>query len=173
MNETATYIKLKNKPKDNFPSWLIVHHSAASELQTVQSIENYHLSLGWEGVGYQYLITNTGQVWLGRPEHYHGAHVSEQSMNTKSIGICLIGNFDVTMPTQAQIDALKSLLKSKMTQYNIQPSQVVPHRHFATYKSCYGNLLANDWVLNILSSSSSEVDILKKKLEDIKNIIES
>jgi N-acetylmuramoyl-L-alanine amidase len=85
-----------------------VHHSAASEDQTVQSIENYHLSLGWEGVGYQYLITKTGEVWLGRPEHYHGAHVAEQSMNTKSIGICMIGDFDKKLPTDVQISGSRN-----------------------------------------------------------------
>src|SRR3990167_6563556 len=149
MNETTTYIKLKSKLKDNFPEWIFVHHSAASEDQTVESIENYHLSKGWEGVGYQYLITKTGEVWKGRPEHYHGSHV--QGYNTKSIGICLIGHFDFKMPTEAQIASLRGLLEDLVARYAIKPENIAPHRKFSS-KSCYGKLLEDDWARKLLTS---------------------
>ena len=151
--ETQTYLKLKNKPKDNFPEMIIVHHSAASENQTVKSIEDYHLSLGWEGVGYQYLITKLGEVWKGRPEHYHGSHCKEQSMNTKSIGICLIGDFDKKLPTEAQKNTLITLMNDIIKRYPIK--DIVPHRHFLgnpPYKTCFGSLLKNTWAKDLISN---------------------
>jgi len=157
--ETNTFKKLKNKKQDNYPEYLIVHHSMASENQTVQSIENYHLDLGWEGVGYQYLINFLGEIWKGRPEYYHGAHCKEQGMNTKSIGICLIGNFDKKLPTEAQIISLKALMKDIQARYNIPNNKIVPHRHFAPYKTCYGSRLADDWAGDLI-----ELSIKKKEM---------
>lgn len=161
MQETKTYIKLKDKPQDNFPEWIFVHHSAASEDQSVVSIENYHLSLGWEGIGYQYLITKTGEVYKGRPEHYHGSHV--EGYNTKSIGICLIGHFDFKMPTEAQIASLRGLLEDLTSRYTIQPENIAPHRKFSP-KSCYGKLLSDDWARNLLRPPN--VEKVKQLLEE-------
>ena len=108
INETSTYIKFKDKPKDNFPEMIVVHHSGGTNADpladtsnhTAQIMEAYHLSLEWEGLGYQYVIHKDGEIWAGRPEQYHGAHTT--GYNKKSIGICLAGNFDATLPTLAQ-----------------------------------------------------------------------
>lgn len=173
--ETKTYVKFKNSPKDNSPEYLVVHHSAASENQSVESIENYHLSLGWEGVGYHYLITNTGEVWRGRPEHYHGAHVKEQNINFKSIGICLIGDFDKKLPTGAQISALKTLLLDLQARYSIPNTKIVPHRHFLgnpPYKNCFGSLLKDDWAKNLVENQPVVgKEIILKRLDELTKLV--
>lgn len=175
--ETNTYLKLKNKPQDNFPQFIVVHHSAATENQSVQSIENYHLSLGWEGVGYQFLIDKFGVVWKGRPEHYHGAHVGEKDIdgkkiNDKSIGICVIGDFDKKLPTQEQVSALKTLLNELRLRYSIPLEKIVPHRHFLgnpPYKSCFGSLLKDGWARNLVATlvPVNSKEIILKRLEEI------
>jgi N-acetyl-anhydromuramyl-L-alanine amidase AmpD len=159
--ETQTYIRLKNKPQDNYPEFIVLHHSAATEDQTVQSIENYHLSLGWEGVGYQYLINKAGQVWKGRPELYHGAHVSEQGMNKKSIGICVIGDFDKKLPTNAQVVSLTTLLKDIITRY--PKIQIKYHRDFNP-KSCPGKNIPNDWAVNLLKVAEEDTVKVPRRL---------
>ena len=65
-------------------------------------------------------------------------------MNYSSIGICLTGNFDVELPTDAQIKSLQELINKKQGEYRIPNSKVVPHRVYATYKTCWGSLLPND-----------------------------
>ena len=169
MKETNTYLKLKNKPQDNFPEYIVVHHSAASEDQTVKSIEDYHLSLGWEGVGYQYLIEKDGTIWKGRPELYHGAHVAEEHINFKSTGICVIGNFDVKLPTKEQEEASKRLVASIVAHYSIPLNKIVSHRYFLgipPYKSCYGKNLPDDWARKLVEVSEPDYK------EKIKNIIQ-
>lgn len=153
MIETNTYKKFKNSKQDNYPTKIIVHHSASPHTQSVEVIENYHLSLGWEGVGYHYLITWEGEVWKGRPEHYHGAHCKGQ--NNNSIGICLIGNFSQETPSNAQIDALRGLLDDICSRYSI--SKIEPHRAYAN-KDCYGTNLADDWASKLLDSSLTEIE---------------
>ena len=156
MNETKTYLKFKNSPKDNIPEYLIVHHSGGTDANpledtshhTANIMESYHLSKGWEGLGYHYVIHKNGDIWKGRPEHYHAAHTV--GYNNKSIGICLAGNFDATLPTKEQEKSLTTLLKELQTKYNIPSDKIVPHRKFAT-KSCFGNKLKDDWARNLLT----------------------
>jgi hypothetical protein len=137
------------------PSWIIVHHSLTPRDlaigQTEASIERNHKSrgfpissLGWH-VGYQYMIYGDGTVKQYRREDEEGAHCKEQMMNFRSVGICLIGNFDKEMPSDAQKYALQSLLRRLVATYAIPLAQIVPHRHFASYKSCYGRNLADNW----------------------------
>lgn len=173
MKETKTYIKFKDTPKVNNPEWLVVHHTAASEDQTVESIENYHLSLGWQGIGYHYIITKTGEIWKGRPEQMEGSHTKEQGMNKKSVSICLVGDFDKKIPTEAQKSSLRLILSELMAKYSIPLGRIVPHRFFLgnpPYKSCFGNLLSDSWARDLVSTPIIDKEKIKveiKKLVDL------
>lgn len=159
--ETNTYKGLKDRPQNNFPKWLIVHHTGGGDNNpfmttshhTAKSVENYHLAKGWDGIGYHYFIELDGTTYKGRPEHVNGAHCKEEKMNFNSLGICLAGNFDVEDPSGAQVNSLKELLKELSAKYNISKDKIVPHRYYATYKSCYGNRLSDKWAQNLLSTN--------------------
>src|SRR3990167_9656144 len=181
MNETETYKKLKNKPKDNNVEWLIIHHSGGTNANpltdtsnhTAQMMEAWHLLKGWEGLGYHYVIHKDGAIWAGRPEHRNGAHTV--GYNERSIGICMSGNFDLTRPTLPQINSLKSLLIDLTKRYNLNPIKIVPHRLFAT-KTCYGKNLTNDWARNLLDIKLDEkLDAIceteKKEINSLKKVI--
>lgn len=183
MKETNTYIKLKNKPQDNFPQYYVIHCTGGSKTNpladtsnhTANGMEKGHLALGWEGLGYQYAIHKDGEIWKGRPEHYHGAHVSQQNINFKSIGICLVGNFDATLPTKEQEDSLKKLILDLQTRYGKLP--IVPHRYFLgtpPTKSCYGKLLADDYARNLVEfQPETPKSIILKRLNELTQLVES
>ncbi len=175
MTETATYLKFKDAKQDNFPAFLIVHHTGGdngldTSNQTAKIVEDYHLSLGWEGIGYHYYVAKDGSVAKGRPETYHGAHVKEADMNRKSVGICLAGNFDVTMPTSAQVEALRGLLVDVGARYGITPDRILPHRHYALnpdgtpYKSCYGSRLGETWARDLVTSATPKQKTSKEEI---------
>jgi len=169
--ETKTYQKLKSKKQDNLPEIIIVHHSgglsanslADTSNQTAQDMEKWHLSLGWEGLGYHYVIHKNGDMWKGRPEQYHGAHCTTH--NYKSIGVCLAGNFDLTLPTKEQENSLAQLLKDIMTRYSITKDEIYPHRRFAN-KTCYGKNLSNSWAKELLEKEEM-VTIPRRLLEQL------
>jgi N-acetylmuramoyl-L-alanine amidase len=171
MNKTNTYIRLEGKEKNNFPSIIIVHHSGGTDKyplmdtsnHTAKDMESWHLSLGWEGLGYHYVIHKNGDVWFGRPEHRNGAHCIGH--NTDSIGICLSGNFDLTLPTKEQESSLRKLLISLMERYNITKDKIVPHRKYAN-KTCYGKNLKDDWASNLTVVNTEEFIKIPKKLAD-------
>jgi hypothetical protein len=68
--ETKTYKKLKDWATNNKPEYLIVHHSGGTDAypladtshHTAQIMESWHLSKGWDGLGYQYVIHKDGEV---------------------------------------------------------------------------------------------------------------
>lgn len=134
----------------NTPEYLIVHHTGGTDanpladtsLHTFETVRKWHLSKGWEDIGYHFYIEKDGALKAGRAETYHGAHTI--GYNQKSLGICLAGNFDATIPTKKQIDTLAVLLRSLALKYNIPKEKIVPHRAFAK-KTCYGGNLADDW----------------------------
>lgn len=153
--DTGTYRSLKNLKKNNVPKWILVHHTGGTDddpladtsHHTAKTIENWHLQKGWDGLGYHFVIEKTGKIYAGRPEHRNGAHA--KGYNTKSIGICLSGNFDATVPTEEQKQSLRFLLANMSEKYNIKRDNIVPHRTFAN-KTCYGKKLGDTWARDLL-----------------------
>jgi len=149
---------------DNFPTEIILHHSA-SLVDNFNSIQSYHITDPghlWENIGYHWIIERGGALKQGRPENYHGAHVKEGNVNKHSIGICLCGDIDKKLPDEGQIATLRNLLYRISKQYNISPDKVYPHRHYALnasgkpYKSCFGSLLKDDFGSKLLSEELSK-----------------
>lgn len=167
-----TFQQMQNSPKNNLPEYIIVHHSAARADQTFKSIQDYHVSLGWENFGYHWCITKDGTLISGRPEHYYGSHCKEESMNTKSVGVLVVGDFDNNLPTKEQETTLKTLLKDIQVRYNIPKEKIVPHRHFLgnpPYKTCYGKLLSDTWAKDLISKPIVNKEDIKKQIISLLN----
>lgn len=93
---------------------IILHHAEASSA-SVEEINRWHLERGWTGIGYHFYIRKDGKVYSGRPEWAVGAHA--QGHNSRAVGICCEGSYmKETMP-QAQLDALKELIRAEMAKY--------------------------------------------------------
>ena len=148
----------------NTPIYLIVHHTGGSDADPLNDSSNFTFkqcdalhkakwnfrsSLGFY-VGYHYYIEKDGTLYQARADTDEGAHTV--GYNLKSIGICMAGNFDATMPTEPQKSTLKKLLLQKTAQYNIPAINVLPHRKFAI-KTCYGKLLADEWAQDLIKQS--------------------
>jgi N-acetylmuramoyl-L-alanine amidase len=141
----------------NKPEYIIVHHTGGTDADpladtsyhTLEIVDAYHKSLGWNGIGYNWFVEKTGLLRKGRDEKLTGAHTI--GYNNKSIGICLAGNFDATFPTTKQIETLKKLLEDKSLEYGITIDKIVPHRKFAK-KTCYGVNLSDTWASDLLKN---------------------
>lgn len=92
---------------------LIVHHTAGATTQTPLAIDAEHRAIGDAMVAYNYIITQDGTVYDGRPLCYVPA--AAYGRNAQSINVCLVGNFQsddagyTGPPTSAQIQSLCQL----------------------------------------------------------------
>lgn len=124
------------KPEKGKRDWrhIVIHHTASSR-DSVESINQAHLKRGWEGVGYHFVIGNGNGMADGEIEptfrwktQMHGAHAGNEEYNQHGIGICLVGNFEDTHPSAAQLAAVKRLVGVLKTQYEIKSANVVGHK---------------------------------------------
>lgn len=163
----------------NKPTVVITHHTGGTDANpladtshhTVAIINETHKSkwadfvssLGYH-VGYHYVIEKDGKVTQCRKENEEGAHTI--GMNNKSIGVCFAGNFDATMPTEAQLNAWYKLYDSIRSRYGRIPT--FPHRKYAT-KSCHGKLLLDDYftVEKQISNLNTKIAQLRALLANI------
>ena len=174
-----TLEQMKQSPRNNFPEVIVVHHTGGTNAnplldtsnQTFKIIQDYHISLGWENIGYHWVIEKNGKVVEGRPEHYYGAHTKEQDMNTKSIGTCLVGNFDATLPTKEQENALVGLIRAIQGRYpNITNDKIVPHRKYAN-KTCFGKLLPNNYAQTLLATPPDPKDKIREAIAILQSLV--
>jgi len=99
-------------------------------------------------IGYQYFISYDGIIHQGRLDTEESAHTVDPNRlgfwNKNSIGICLQGNTEKTLPTEAQLKSLKVLLEYKMKEYGISTDHIKMHCEIVS-TACPGRNLIK-WV---------------------------
>ena len=120
---------------------IVIHHSG-EPAGDLESMNRLHLSMGYKGLGYHFLIGNgnglgDGVIQMGYrwSDQLPGAHVagpSGQLHNQASIGICLIGNGDRRPFTESQMSSLTNLIQRLQRELRIPPEQVYLHRELAS-----------------------------------------
>jgi hypothetical protein len=115
----------------------VVHHTAGTNAYTpaeapaiVRGIEVYHVQgNGWNDIGYNFLVDRYGTVYEGRgggmTRNVIGAHAL--GFNAGTVGVSLIGNFDVQTPPAAMQDALVRLLAWRLDIAHIDPLSTVAY----------------------------------------------
>ena len=129
---------------------IIMHHSLTKDGDTVSwtAIRRYHTKINhWNDIGYHWgieYINGTYEVLMGRSCVMEGAHCRQGGMNRTSIGICLVGNFDLEPPPDKQWRRAVKLVKWLKSIYHIPAANVQGHREYAPYKTCPGKLFDMD-----------------------------
>ncbi len=62
----------------------IVIHNSDSKIGNAETIHEWHLDRGWDGIGYHYVINTDGSEERGRPEYWSGAHVKAYNKDSDS-----------------------------------------------------------------------------------------
>lgn len=113
---------------------IVNHHTGAEEKNAAQ-VRQYHLSLGWRDVGYNYLIERDGRLVIGRSLEIKGAHCVE--LNHCAIGVCMIGNMNNHPPTPEQYATWLDLLPTLSKRFGISTKDILGHRE-ASPTACPG-----------------------------------
>ncbi len=116
---------------------IVIHHTKIANM-TVASIHDLHLRNGWAGIGYHKVILPDGTVADGRPEYAIGAHAL--GANSHSVGISLVGDFDVSLPSPGQMAALIGLTAELAGKYGVNAANIVGHRDVYKDTTCPGRI---------------------------------
>lgn len=106
---------------------IVIHVTDANH--TVEQIDRYHRSLGWDGCGYHFVVEKNGDVIQCRDLTQVGAHVL--GANTSSAGVAWIG---VDEPTKEQYESLLVITAAIMMETGTMLQRVKGHRDFSTAK---------------------------------------
>ncbi|MFA4988259.1 MAG: N-acetylmuramoyl-L-alanine amidase [Candidatus Omnitrophota bacterium] len=114
--------------------YIIIHHSATDEGNSL-AFDKAHQRRGWSGLGYHFVIDNgtkgkkDGQIevsprWLKQKD---GSHCRAAGMNSRAIGICLVGNFNNERPSAKQMESLVFLVNKLKKYYKIPSRRILGH----------------------------------------------
>ena len=147
MKIIETNLQFKDMSTRNSTERIILHHADAKNC-SAEDIHRWHLSNGWAGAGYHFLVRKDGKVYRLRPEDKVGAHA--YGSNNNSIGICFEGDYmQEDMPTE-QVKAGQELVAYLKNKYGI--STVQAHRDVCA-TSCPGNKFPFDEIANFEPSN--------------------
>jgi len=124
------------------PTHIIIHHSLTDDSRSVSwgAIRWYHMhSMGWNDIGYHLGLELVGEYYeilMGRQLDEVGAHTI--GMNDCSVGICVIGNYDLERVPEAAMVKLIHVTRSLQRIFDIPTENVKRHSDYAGYKTCPG-----------------------------------
>jgi len=109
-----------------------------------KDVHSWHISRGWSGVGYHYIIRRDGTIEIGRDQDLVGAHVKGNNKNTigvayaggaKRIGRELVSDYDKETPEQRR--SLIALTHHLAEVNGISTRKILGHNEYPdVHKSC-------------------------------------
>ena len=134
------------------PTHIVIHHTVTPQTQELSkaalSINASHKQRGFPKsslgfyIGYHYLIAYDGNYAQYRRTDEVGSHCSAQNMNSKSIGVSLLGNFQNDKLEGKQLESLVKLLKVLVETNKIPRENLGYHRMYGS-TACPGTNVIN------------------------------
>ncbi len=97
---------LRNKESIDF---LVIHHSGVNADSSAETIAAYHVERnGWPGIGYSFVVRWDGSIEYASDILRCSYHVA--SRNVECLGLCLPGNWNDDVPSDAQLGGALELV---------------------------------------------------------------
>ena len=115
---------------------IVLHHSGTGNGNATIFDRWHREGNDWDGVGYDFVIGNGTDSGDGEVEitfrwrqQRTGAHCKtpDNWANESAVGICLVGNFNQTVPTSQQMQSLVKLIRFLQRRYGISKSRIYGH----------------------------------------------
>ncbi len=103
---------------------IILHHTATGPDVSVERIAQFQVNnRGLPGIAYHYCVTDQGLVYQTQPLEVVSQHAGSTN-SSDSVGLCLIGNFTETPPSQNQLDATAKVLAFLLTELRLTVNHI-------------------------------------------------
>ena len=128
---------------------VVIHHSGVQNgpkgSAAVKAFERHHMGKGWDGVGYNWLVDETGTIFEGRGWDNRGA--GTKGWNSRSISVCFTG-WGGNKPHDYALRALQTVVDAAEYHF-VKGLWVSTHRKKSRdgYTTCPEKWLG-DWVEN-------------------------
>nr|XP_013189609.1 unnamed protein product [Amyelois transitella] len=127
--------------------YVVIHHtyipgacnSTEQCKQSMRSMQNYHQSLDWGDIGYNFAVGGDGGAYEGRGWDTLGIHTGKA--NNYSIGICLIGDFRTELPPPQQLMTTRALIREGVSRGKISPDYKLVGHNQVMQTECPGGAL--------------------------------
>jgi hypothetical protein len=120
------------------PRKVVLHHTGAPWYgqppieEYIRRIQAFHVGpeREWEDVAYHFLIDQQGSVWAGRPPGVRG-NPSVYYDAAGLVTICLVGDYDLQLPSEAQLQAASRTAAWLIRRYRLAGDVLSSHRTHA------------------------------------------
>ncbi|XP_047999054.1 peptidoglycan-recognition protein LB-like [Leguminivora glycinivorella] len=130
--------------------YVVIHHTyipgACNTTEqcsaSMRGMQEYHKSLGWGDIGYNFAVGSDGGAYEGRGWDTMGIHAGRA--NSHSLGIVLIGDWRVNLPPPTQLATTKALIAKGLKDGVISPQyRLIGHSQVMSTECPGGALLAH------------------------------
>ena len=113
---------------------LVIHHTASTReiddpMQAIKNIHEYHANgKNWGDIGYHYIISPDGKIFEGRAGGAGVIGGHSYNVNKVSIGVALMGNYQVDQVPSETMRSLAMLLEKLSNAYDLDPLGKVTYK---------------------------------------------
>jgi hypothetical protein len=156
-------VEVKKKEVVKEVKWkgITLHHSLSQDGDSLnwRAIRRYHIGKGWEDVGYHFGIEKVQgevEVLVGRPLFMDGAHT--KGSNEDTIGICIVGNYNVQDLERCVVDKLIQLCAGLCYTLDIHWDEVMGHKERDKNRTCPGDFFNLSEIRNLVREKLNELN---------------
>lgn len=103
--------------------YIVISHTGAHPRLSMERIAETHIQYGYPGIVYDFVVDINGQVY--KVTNLEEVAQPDQVWSEQGVNICLTGNFSVTAPPLAQLDAAGRLCAWLAQNLGLSPESIV------------------------------------------------
>ena len=125
---------------------VVIHHSDTTS-GSPEAYARYHVQKrGWPGIGYHFVVQPSGKIYQTNKLETISYHAKGQ--NTRSVGICMTGDFDKQVLSADQLTSCVELIRYLNRRFD-RDLAIAGHNQFSE-KSCPGNNVDVDLIRELV-----------------------
>jgi N-acetyl-anhydromuramyl-L-alanine amidase AmpD len=152
---------------------IVLHHSGGTptasstdvtgeqRFEVIKKDQHAHaVKQGWGEnyvMDYHFVVGQTGVVFKGQPIEQVAFHCANYQTNLTSLGICFLGDFEITKPTDAQIKAGINKIAELVNYFGVAIDHIKKHNDFIA-TDCPGKNFPFDTMISEVKKMVSKED---------------
>lgn len=140
----------RNRPVE----YVALHHTAGPRNQSAKIIHDWHIELGWSGIGYHYLVRYPGKDGIAivekvRPVKSIPACV--KGFNSSTVCVAMVGDYNKEEPQDFYLEVVCKFLADLMK--NLGSVRLLGHREFPSQDTdCPGTKVDMNLIRKLVSN---------------------